>query len=460
MNIQSSQPAFSMSDLRDLREAFWGQSRPAAATAPPDARQDVLILTPQRGLTPERDALAGIQIKDTLDSTAFTARVTSQQAKKLSGLGYALLDDSPRELLPKIPAATKNKWALPQVDPVKMTRSDELQKAGLTGKGTITAVLDSGFDYPGYNSKILKWDDIAGHRRTFHDGAGHGTHVVSDILKTAPDTGIVALKVMADDGTGRPSDIIKGLQEVASLKLGGMNITTVNLSLGGELIPDLPSKMNPIDQAVNKLHDMGITVVAAAGNSGHEHATIGAPAEASGAIAVGSVLNPTTMSVFSSGGPTVDGAVKPDFDAPGEFIKGWSVPYSELYRVGSVIQTLRDMSGLKLKALLSEKPELAKALKLPPDLGKKSASTVEQAVKSTLPPVFLTDDGQLAAPGTSFSTPLVTGVINALEQAHPSPPDRVKMALRDTARPVGQDGENIQGCGLIDAAAALQRLSA
>jgi subtilisin family serine protease len=459
MNNIQSQPAFSMADLRSLTESFEG-IRPRA-TAPGDALQDVLVLAPQaRREAGFRDlAGTGAKVRDVIDEGAVTARVSSQQAGALSQMGYRLIDDSPRELLPKLPAGN-GKWDCPEVDPVKMTHADDLHKQGFTGKGTVAAVLDSGFDYPDYNPKVLKWDDVVNHSPSFHDGAGHGTHVVSDILKTAPDTGIVAIKVMGDNGEGRPSDIIKGLQAVARLKQGGMNITSVNMSLGGDLIPGLLSKDNPIDQAVDKLHEMGIAVVAAAGNSGHETPTLGSPAEALGAIAVGSVLNPTTMSVFSSGGPTVDGKLKPDFDAPGEFIKGWTVPYSELYKVASVVQSLRDMSGARLKALLKAKPDLAQALKLPADLASKPASAVEEAVKSTLPPVFLTPDGQLAAPGTSFAAPLATGVVNALEQAGPLSPDRIKAALKSSAHKVGKEPANVQGAGLIDAGAALKKLQA
>ena len=61
------------------------------------------------------------------------------------------------------------------------------------------------------------------------DPVGHGTHCAGDILSTAPDAGLVAIRVMNEDGQGRPSDIIRGIQYAITNKTK-LNISVINRS--------------------------------------------------------------------------------------------------------------------------------------------------------------------------------------------------------------------------------------
>ncbi|MFN8612912.1 MAG: S8 family serine peptidase [Vulcanimicrobiota bacterium] len=64
---------------------------------------------------------------------------------------------------------------------------------------------------------------------------------------------------------------------VSKPKQDGVDIDVVNMSLGGG--PDgPPDTLDPINRMVEKLSRQGITVVAAAGNSGKDGPTIGSPA--------------------------------------------------------------------------------------------------------------------------------------------------------------------------------------
>ncbi len=91
----------------------------------------------------------------------------------------------------------------------------------------------------------------------------------------------------------------------------------------------------------DSLPEPSVTVVFAAGNEGPGPTTIGGPATAKNVITVGSTrnvwfgLDPTTVSDFSSRGPTADGRIKPDVCAPGEYVMndftgmyyyGWYLP--------------------------------------------------------------------------------------------------------------------------------------
>ena len=126
---------------------------------------------------------------------------------------------------------TGSDYSMPEVKPVSWLKADQVHQSGRTGKGQTVAVLDSGFDHPAY--ELAGWKDVVNNSETPVDRVGHGTHVVHDVLQAAPDAGIVAVKVMGDDGSGRPSDIIAGIRYVLEQNARGADIDIINMSLGG-----------------------------------------------------------------------------------------------------------------------------------------------------------------------------------------------------------------------------------
>jgi len=457
------------SALNTIREAVTGEStrQRGPSKSVQDGLQDVLILSPQRGdlLPPEvplqqQLSEAGVKVREELADIGVTARVSPEQASQLEEQGFLIVDDSPRPLLPAIPHVnvepSRGQWALPEVDGKTMVKGDVLQKNGVTGKGQVVVVLDSGFDYAPMNDKI-PYLNITDNSDKHHDGAGHGTHVVSDILKTAPDAQVMMIQVMKDDGTGSLSDIIKGLMAVEKLKDKGLDVDVVNMSLGGP--PDgLPDSLSPINRMVDRLSKKGITVVAAAGNSGPDPHTIGSPADARTAIAVGSALDPTHVSDFSSRGPTDDGDVRPHVLAPGEFIPGWAVDYSDMYKNAVAFDRLRGMSGDELKDFLRERPNVIEALGLPEDILSHPPQQVEEEVKPKLPPIGLNEKGELLAPGTSFASPITAGVVASLEQVHDSTPQENRELLMQNADNMGNFSGNEQGAGFLNSEKILKDL--
>lgn len=464
--IQSWSPR----DLNRVREAITGEApRPSRADqeVTRSGMQDVLILTPsplqiERGLEArsseaaspeqlqEKLSQAGVAVKESFEDIGVSAQVTSEQASDLQEQGFILLDDSPRQMQPSLPhVATQGKWALPDIDGGKMVKGDVLNQAGATGKGQVVVVLDSGFDYAPMNDKVPYLNIITGSDK-HHDGSGHGTHVASDILKTAPDASLMAIQVMNDDGTGRLTDIIKGLKAVEKLKDSGTDVDVVNMSLGGP--PDgLPDTLNPINRMVDRLSKKGITVVVAAGNSGPDAHTIGAPGDAPTAIAVGAALDPKTVSDFSSHGPTDDGDVRPHIMAPGEFIPGWGVAYSDMYKNAQAVDGLRAKNGDELKDFLRERPKLIEALGLPEDILSRPPEEVEEEVKPKLPPIGINERGEVMAPGTSFASPITAGVVASLEQIKDLSPEENRELLMRNADSMGNYDGNTQGAGFINA---------
>lgn len=99
------------------------------------------------------------------------------------------------------------------------------------------------------------------------DGYGHGTHVAGtiaaidnnrDVVGVAAGATVVAVKVLNDRGSGSYSDIISGIDYVASNASAG---DVANMSLGG-------GASDALDDAVRNAADQGIYFAVAAGNDG------------------------------------------------------------------------------------------------------------------------------------------------------------------------------------------------
>ncbi len=407
----------------------------------------------------------GVSVGDNLDLVGgVTAKIDPQQLQSLEKQGYTVFDNSPRTLVPPIPnthytvasgaTAPGDDTAMPKVDPVALMHADQVQQQGYTGKGQVVAVIDSGFSHP--STPLVAWKDFVDNSATPLDPVGHGTHVAGDVLHTAPDARILSVRVMNAQGQGRPSDIIKGIQwTIDNQKKYG--ITAINMSLGGP--PEgIPSSQNPLDQAVEAAVKKGIVVLSAAGNSGPNPHSVGSPADDPLGIAVGSALDRTHVSTFSSRGPTDDGRTSPDVAAPGEFIVSWAVKGSQMEQMGEVVEKLRHMNDQQVVALLTAKPQLIDALGLPKNILTMPSNDRMHAFHQHLPPIYMPDPNHIAAPGTSFASPLTTGVAVDLMQANPNlGPQGVKDALVRGADPM-QAGltKNDDGAGFVDAENSLQ----
>ncbi|WP_163508748.1 S8 family serine peptidase [Fodinicola acaciae] len=192
--------------------------------------------------------------------------------------------------------------------------------AGFTGKGTTTAILDTGIDatHPDFAGKISETKDFTD--TTLDDKVGHGTHVASIITGSgaasngkykgvAPDTKLAIGKVCGDQYC-EDSAILAGMTWAAKT----VHAKVVNISIGGGDTPGL----DPLETAVEDLSAAtGTLFVIAAGNDGCD-GCVNSPGSADSALTVAAVDKKDKLANFSSRGPRIgDSAIKPDIAAPG-----------------------------------------------------------------------------------------------------------------------------------------------
>ena len=375
---------------------------------------------------------------------AVSVRVSPEAERRVSSLDfvrevrpvYYMRRPSPSPPLPispkgTAPLDTRQDFYGPSFEQLAQIGVIPLHDRGFTGEGVKIAVIDNGFhyvDHRAFREKLrlvaerdfINGDDVVSDERdqpVTGDETGsaqnlHGAQVLSLLagyepsrfIGVAPDAEYILAKT-EENRTELPSEEdrwIAGLEWAVDL-----GAQVVNSSLGynvwddgsGYAQTDLDGATALTSVAAALAVRRGVVVVVSAGNEAQASwHYVTAPADADGVIAVGSVDVPVgavrapEIAASSSRGPTADGRIKPDVVAPGQ---------------GVVMADLRD------------------------------------------------GDYQRSS-GTSFSSPLVSGVCALLLQAHSEwGPSEVLTALRATALDLGEVGpDTVYGWGQIDALAA------
>lgn len=338
---------------------------------------------------------AGAPARDTFDALAHAASDLSSLKAALAALPDVDIVDASVDAV-RFTAPTDDKLlagiaTLPQVrllTPVKavslfMDRARALVGAetvrpaplGLTGKGEIIAVLDSGIDqgHPDFAGRIkaavgfdgCSPDDMVGHGlHVAGIAAGSGAQSGGTVAGIAPEAELVVVGIVRGDGRtlALPLDIGTLLEEAASR---GAKI--VNCSWGTPVGTIYDTASLSTDRFIHAHPD--ILVVFAAGNSGraqnaeHQLWTVGSPATAKNALAVAAsgtdrpgvaktweaydsrrfpaplgsaAMTPSAdnVALLSSAGPTDTEGVKPDLAAPGVWVlaprlDGGTLPYTD-----------------------------------------------------------------------------------------------------------------------------------
>jgi len=293
-------------------------------------------------------------------------------------------------------------WNLRQIH---MPEAWELSR----GKGVVVAVLDTGIAYADYQDfrqvpdlkgiKFVKGYNFVNDDEHPNDDHGHGTHVAGTIAQAtnnnegvagiAFEAALMPLKVLDESGMGVSADIADAIRFAAD---HGANV--INMSLGGG------GYSRVIENAIAYARRKGVTVVAAAGNTGLGQ--VAYPAAYEGVIAVSAVGPSGKRAPYSSFGKQLDIA------APG----GDKRTGPE----GGILQNTID--------------------------GRNPGESLYKSLE-----------------GTSMATAHVSGVAALLYARGARSPSEVEKALFDGASPVnGQEWSEEYGHGLLNAEESLNLL--
>lgn len=297
----------------------------------------------------------------------------------------------------------------PNLDAMVQINVPPLHDIGLTGKGVVVGMLDTGFhtahEAIDHIPVLGTYDFVNGD--TFVDNEGgdpagarnHGTMTLSTVAGNMPGS-LVAPAPGVSVVLGKTEDVsqevpleedfwVAGLEWVESL---GADIVSSSLSyFDWYNFTDLDGNTAVTTIAADLGVGRGLVVVNSAGNARTSTGTLGAPADGFGVLTVGAVTADGLVTYFSSPGPTFDGRIKPEVAALG------------------ANNTVADPTN---------------------------------------------DTGYLQASGTSFSCPLTSGVVALmLERVPQLTPAQVTEALKMTASQ-WQTPDNDLGWGIVDAWAA------
>lgn len=224
---------------------------------------------------------------------------------------------------------------------IEMMNGHLLHDAGAEGQGMLIGVLDSGFDQADslhtFNELRERGGIVLTRDMAYHDGDVysdnyHGRSVLSvmaghwpgRLLGTAPGADYVLLRTEVADSEylWEEDNWIAGAELCDSIGCDVLNTslgyTQFDDSLTDHSYADMDGRTTRISIAATMAARKGMIPVNSAGNSGHDDwRFIGAPADADSILAVGAVGNDRIIAGYSSYGPSFDGRVKPDVAATG-----------------------------------------------------------------------------------------------------------------------------------------------
>ena len=295
---------------------------PAVALAPPPSPAvsgDAQAASPQAGdegrylvrftkgsdVATEAQSLQGqgVRIGRTFSAAVRGAAITATKAQA------AALARSPRVALiePDSPVTVADtqqspSWGLDRIDQRALPLSGTFTPTA-SGAGVSTYVIDTGVlaENTDFGGRVAPgWTAIADGKGS-SDCNGHGTHVAGIIAgKTfgvAKSASVVPVRVLGCDGSGYDSDVIAGLDWIASQHATGTP-AVANLSIGG------PTS-NTLDEAIRGIINDGVTAVVAAGNAAVDACTT-SPARVAEALTVAASDSSDRQAGFSNYGSCVD----------------------------------------------------------------------------------------------------------------------------------------------------------
>ena len=194
----------------------------------------------------------------------------------------------------------------------------------LYGEGVDIGILDTGILSDHCSLAVAGGRDFTGAvpSNDYEDRHGHGTHVAGiagaldneiGVVGVAPAANLYAVKVLDDEGAGRYSWLIAGIDWCISNE-----IEVISMSLGGG------SESVSADQAIEKAHETGHLLLSAAGNEGVdgdecEDEKMTYPATHPDVVAVTAMNKDDSLATYSSLGSGID-LLAPGTDISSTFV--------------------------------------------------------------------------------------------------------------------------------------------
>lgn len=227
-----------------------------------------------------------------------------------------------------------------------------------SGIGVTVVVMDTGMVlHPELQGHAILFQDFVNYRRDFYDDNGHGTHVCGIIggrqIGIAPGCNLIVLKVLDETGNGNVVYSMRGFRWILENQ-EKYNIRIVNISMGMKAGTNHLGEKRVL-RGAESLWDMGIVVVAAAGNLGPREDSITIPGVSRKIITVGA------SDIDHSGrGSVKKNLWKPELVAPGSHIVSCNSGYEKgkLYTDKSGTSMATPIVSGAAALLLSKEPNL------------------------------------------------------------------------------------------------------
>jgi subtilisin family serine protease len=212
----------------------------------------------------------------------------------------------------------------------------ELHRRGLTGKGVLIGVIDTGFQLD--HRAFAGMDLVAQYDFINHDSdpsldartdargqASHGTACLSVLAGYEPGKlgGIApsASYVLAKTEDNRSETAVEEdywIEAIEWMEWLGVEVVSSSLTYRDWYGSDeMDGETAPITRAAERAVELGMVICISAGNAGPKPITIGAPADGPDILAIAAVDSSGRLTGFSSRGPSSDGRIKPDVAAMG-----------------------------------------------------------------------------------------------------------------------------------------------